>query len=104
MPDVTRAQIVALVQATIAVFVAFGAHVTEAQSVALLTLAAVIGAVLVHGDAGIRRARNQRAAIEAAIAPTVEVAEHPPLPTDDEPEGDMPPCADGCALDPKAAS
>lgn len=68
-PDITKAQIVALVQAIIGVLVAFGAPITEAQSVALIALAAVVATVLVREDARIRQARNQRAAIEAASPP-----------------------------------
>ena len=61
-PDVTRAQVVAVVQSGLAAAVAFGAPISEAQSVALLALAGALSAILVHGDATIRKARNQRAA------------------------------------------
>jgi hypothetical protein len=40
-PDLTRAQIVALVQAAIGCAVAFGAPITEAQSGALLALVGI---------------------------------------------------------------
>lgn len=81
-PDITKAQVVAIAQALIAVLVAFGAPITQDQSVALLGLTAVVAAVLVHGDARIRSSRNQRAAIEAASAPPVESNPAPGEPTE----------------------
>jgi hypothetical protein len=61
LPDTTKAQIGAVVQAVIAVAVAFGAPVTDEQSVALIALAGVIGAVLIGADASIRRERARNA-------------------------------------------
>jgi hypothetical protein len=61
-PDLTRAQIVALVQAAIGCAVAFGAPITEAQSGALLALVGVLSVVLVAADASIRRARAKHIA------------------------------------------
>ena len=60
-PDYTRAQVVAVAQAAIAVGVAFGVPITDGQSVALVALAGVIGAVLIGADASIRRERARNA-------------------------------------------
>lgn len=60
MPDVTRAQLVAIVQAVLGVLIAFGAPITEQQSVAIIALAGVLGSVLIASDARIRVARNDR--------------------------------------------
>lgn len=65
MPDLTRAQLLAIVQSIIAAAVAFGAPISEAQSVALLALAGALAAVLVHGDATIRKSRNDRLSMDA---------------------------------------
>lgn len=70
-PDITTAQIVAIAQALLGAVAAFGAPVTDAQSVALIALVAVIATVLMHADKGIRKSRNERvAAIEAPPAVT----------------------------------
>jgi hypothetical protein len=61
MPDHTNAQIAALVQAVIAVAVAFGVDITEQQSVALIALSGLIGTVLIGADAAIRRERARNA-------------------------------------------
>lgn len=67
MPDLTRAQLVALVQAVLGVAIAFGAPITEQQSVAIIALTGVLGSVLIGADAKIRVARNHRARIEALV-------------------------------------
>jgi hypothetical protein len=59
-PDITPAQIAALVQASLAVALAFGLDITEEQSVALLALSGAVFAVLGIGDATVRKARNKR--------------------------------------------
>ncbi len=61
LPDATRVQMVALVQAVIAVVVAFGVPISDQQSVALIALAGVIGTVLIGSDAAIRRERARNA-------------------------------------------
>jgi hypothetical protein len=61
LPDHTRIQLVAVVQAVIAVAIAFGVPISEQQSVALLALAGVIGTVLIGADAAIRRERARNA-------------------------------------------
>jgi len=60
-PDHTRIQMVAIVQAVIAVAIAFGAPISDKQSVALIALAGTLGTVLIGADAAIRRARAQNA-------------------------------------------
>jgi hypothetical protein len=57
MPDVTKTQLVALVQAVIAVAAAFGLPISDAQSAALIGLAAAGLVVLPIADAMIRRGR-----------------------------------------------
>jgi hypothetical protein len=57
LPDTTRAQIVALAQAGLAVAIAFGVPISDTQSVALVALSAVLGTVLITADASIRRER-----------------------------------------------
>lgn len=61
-PDVTKAQVVGIVQALLAVAVAFGAPITETQSAAVLGLAGVVFTVLTIADAMIRRARAEHLA------------------------------------------
>lgn len=56
-PDVTRAQLISVAQAVIAVAVAFGAPITDQQSIALVALAAGLGSLLLVSDAAIRRER-----------------------------------------------
>jgi hypothetical protein len=60
-PDHTRIQIAAVVQAVIAVAVAFGVDISDEQSVALIALAGVLGTVLIGADAAIRRERARNA-------------------------------------------
>lgn len=64
MPDVTQSQAAALLQSFTAVVIAFTADITEEQSIALLGLSAVIGGILMHSDAKIRKARNKRIATQ----------------------------------------
>lgn len=56
-PDITPAQIVALVQAVISVLVSFSVPISDAQSAALIGLTTVVASVLIVGDAAIRRGR-----------------------------------------------
>jgi hypothetical protein len=56
-PDVKRAQLISVAQTVIAVAVAFGAPITDQQSIALVALAAGLGSLLVVSDAAIRRER-----------------------------------------------
>lgn len=57
MPDVTKAQVLALTQAALGVLVAFGAPITAAQSTAVIALVGAVAVVLIGGDAAIRRKR-----------------------------------------------
>lgn len=63
-PDIPASVIVAFVQQVLAVAVAFGAPITEAQSIAVVGLAAVCGSVLMLADARLRVARNERASTD----------------------------------------
>jgi hypothetical protein len=54
-PDVTKAQVLALMQAAIATAVAFGAPLTDVQQAALMALAVFV--VLVAADVHLRRGR-----------------------------------------------
>jgi hypothetical protein len=57
-PDITPAQIVAIVQAVVALCVAFGLDLSPEQSRAILDVSMVIAGVLPLADAGIRAGRN----------------------------------------------
>lgn len=61
LPDVTPAQVVAIVQAVVGVAVAFGAPLSDVQSGTLLGLVGLIAAVLIPADASIRRKRAENA-------------------------------------------
>ena len=67
-PDLSKAQIVSVAQALIAVAVAFGVPISDQQSVALIALSAVLGTVLLGADASIRRARANNADKLYAVA------------------------------------
>ena len=64
MPNITQSQAAALLQSFTAVIIAFTADITEDQSIALLGLSAVIGGILMHSDAKIRKSRNKRLAAQ----------------------------------------
>jgi hypothetical protein len=61
-PDLTRAQLLAVITDAIAAAVAFGVPISEAQSAALIALAGSLSVVLVVADAGIRRSRAKHLA------------------------------------------
>lgn len=65
-PDITPAQIVAVVGNLIAVGVAFGVNITSQQQEALMALAAAVGAILVVSDAHLRGRRANAAALTEA--------------------------------------
>jgi hypothetical protein len=77
-PNITIAQITAVLQAVIAVAVAFGLSITNEQQTAVLGLSAVIGLALTLGDAHIRHGRalavGQIKAAQSAPAGAVGVA------------------------------
>lgn len=72
-PDITRAQWVALAQAILAVLVAFGAPITDEQSIALMALAAVVAGILIHSDRGIRNGRASVLESQAMTLPDLEL-------------------------------
>lgn len=59
MPDITRLQVVAIVQAILAVLVSFGIDLTDRQETALLGLAGALAVVLPLSDAIIRNGRSR---------------------------------------------
>jgi hypothetical protein len=65
-PDITPAQIVAIVGNVVAVAIAFGAHITKQQQDAILALVGALGAFLIVGDAHLRGRRAHASAIRDA--------------------------------------
>lgn len=57
-PDVTKVQIIALVQAVIGLLTAFGLDLTQEQRSAILDLCGQLGVALILADAGLRGVRN----------------------------------------------
>jgi hypothetical protein len=57
-PDVTKVQIIALVQAVIGLLAAFGLDLSKAQSEAILELTGQLGVALILADAALRGMRN----------------------------------------------
>ena len=58
-PDITKAQVIALVQAVIALVVAFGIDLTDEQTTAIIGLAGALAIVLPLADAIIRNGRSR---------------------------------------------
>lgn len=56
-PDITKAQVVSVVTPVLAVLVAFGVDLSDAQQTAILGLAGVVATVVALGDAIIRHGR-----------------------------------------------
>ena len=56
-PDITTAQVVAVVQSVVGLLVAFGAPITSEQSAAILQLVTALAVVLPLADAIIRSGR-----------------------------------------------
>jgi hypothetical protein len=75
MPDITPAQILAVIGNVIAVAVAFGVHLTKGQQDAILAVAGSLGALLIASDAHLRGRRvhalalRHVAEVQAGIAP-----------------------------------
>ena len=65
-PDITPAQLVAIVGNVIAVAIAFGANITKQQQDAILALVGVLGAFLIASDAHVRGRRAHATAIKHA--------------------------------------
>lgn len=57
MPDITKADLVAIIQAVVALLVSFGLDLTEVQQASIITLSAAIAVVLPLADA---KRRNKR--------------------------------------------
>lgn len=77
-PNITSAQLVAILAAGLALAAAFGLALTQIQQGAILTFVGLVSAVLLHSDAKIRTARAQvaKAAVESEalsvqLGPTV---------------------------------
>ena len=64
MPDITSAQIVAVVGAVITAAVAFGANISKEQQIAILSLAGAVAAILLASDAHLRSRRGHAEAIK----------------------------------------
>lgn len=58
-PDITKAQVIALLQAIIALAVAFGVSLSSEQQTAIIGLAGAIAVVLPLADAIIRNGRSR---------------------------------------------
>lgn len=58
-PDITKAQVASIIQAIIAVAIAFGVHIDAAQQVALLGLSGLLAFGLNIGDGLIRHGRSR---------------------------------------------
>lgn len=68
-PDVTRAQVIAVVQFAVSVAVALGAPITAADARTIVEIAGVLSGALMGADAHIRHGRAKvEAAKHAAVA------------------------------------
>ena len=67
-PDITPAQIVAIVGNILAVTIAFGAHISKQQQDAILALVGALGSFLILGDAHLRGRRAHASAVREAAA------------------------------------
>lgn len=96
-PDITPAQIAAVIQAIIAVAISFGVDISQAQSAALLGLSSIIGAGLLYGDARIREGRSRIEAAKQAAA-VIQVQEPATV------EAGNPPADEGLPSEPSPPS
>jgi hypothetical protein len=87
MPDITAAQIVAVIGAVISAAVAFGADISREQQIAILSIAGVVAAILVGSDAHLRSRRGHSEAIKhladrhlEATKAAVDAGHPPPAP------------------------
>ncbi|SRR6266536_2230014 len=87
MPDITPAQIVAVVGAVITVAVTFGVNISKEQQIAILSLAGAVAAILLASDAHLRSRRGQAEAIKHladrhldATKASLEAGQLPPPP------------------------
>ena len=74
MPDITPAQILAIVGNIIAVAIAFGVHITKEQQDAVLALTGALGAFLIASDAHLRGRRAHADAVRHAAEVQAGVA------------------------------
>ena len=65
-PDITPAQLAAIVGNVIAVAIAFGAHISKQQQDAILALVGGLGAFLIASDAHLRGRRAHASAVREA--------------------------------------
>lgn len=77
-PSITPAQIAAFLQPVIALLIAFGVPMTDAQTTAIIGLSGTISTALIVADMLIRRARANNA--EAIAASKVIVSQIEPEP------------------------
>lgn len=70
MPDVTRADVLAIIQAVVAVLVAFGLNLTEIQQAAILGLASALAVALPLADAKRRSKRVELAVKQMELQAT----------------------------------
>lgn len=70
MPNVTRADVLAIIQAVVAVIVAFGLDLTEIQQASIMALASALAVALPLADAKRRAARVDLAVQQMAIQAT----------------------------------
>ena len=109
MPDITAAQIVAVVGNVIAVAVAFGVSISHQQQDAVLALAGALGAILIVGDSHLRgrrvvaHATIQAASIAAQTPTAPPLQEAPPAPTNGGAPVESAPAAEETAPAPVAA-
>jgi hypothetical protein len=87
MPDITAAQIIAVVGAVITAAVAFGADISREQQIAILSLAGAVAGVLLAADAHLRSRRGHAEAIKhladqhlQATKLAVDAGQPPPAP------------------------
>jgi hypothetical protein len=69
MPDITLAQIVAVIGAAFGMLAAFGLPVSQEKQEAIVTLVTVLAPVLIASDAAIRNGRSRIAAARATQEP-----------------------------------
>jgi hypothetical protein len=87
MPDITAAQMVALVGAVITVAVAFGANISKEQQIAILSVVGAVAGILLGADAHLRSRRSHAEAIKhladrhlEATKAAVNAGQPPPAP------------------------
>jgi hypothetical protein len=68
MPDITKVQIVAVVQAVIALALALGLDINDATQTSIIALAGAVSSALVIADSIIRNGRSKIAANPEALA------------------------------------